>query len=38
MLLATEREKALTLLQQVAKQPQHPYQRQASKAVGLIKK
>ena len=38
MLLSSEREKALTLLQQVAKQPRHPYQRQASKAVGLIKK
>lgn len=37
MLLADKREKAWVLFQKLAKQSQHPYQRQAGKAAGLIK-
>ncbi len=37
MLLNSKEEKALALFQQLAKQAKHPYQRQARKAVGLIK-
>ncbi len=36
-LLSGEREKALALFQKLAKQSQHPYQRQADKAAGLIR-
>lgn len=37
LLLDDKSEKALALFQQIAQQPRHPYQRQARKAVGLLK-
>lgn len=37
LLLDDKSEKALALFQQIAQQPHHPYQRQARKAVGLLK-
>lgn len=38
MLLADEQARALTLFRELAGRPKHPYQRQAEKAVGLLRK